>query len=750
MGTWYQTGCVLCAQNCGLKILVENGRMVKVVPDKENPRSLGYACRKGLNVLYHQYQKDRLTHPLKKVKGKFKKISWDQAVAEIADKMKTAVDLYGPRTLAYMGGSSQGGHMEAGLGLGLLRGMGSQYYYSSTGQEFSGAWWVAGRVMGKQYNISIPDEDNTQMLVAWGWNGMESHQMPRAPVTLKKIARSPDRRLVVIDPRKSETARIADIHLALRPGTDALLIKAMVALILSKGWENTHYLETCVDGWNEIRSWFTDVDVLNALRVCRLEYDPVLELCRLMTRTPWGFHQDLGIYMGRHSTLNSYLLYVLGAVCGVFQTTGGNFIPGMVMPLGFHADERDPRVWQTKVTKMPPAAAGSFPPAVLPEEILSDHPERIRAVYVSACNPLRAYPDTRAYEAAFKHLDLLVVNDIVMSETAAMADYVLPCRSFYESWDTTFFAWTYPKIFCQLRRPLAAPPGECLEASQIHTRIADRLGLIPEIPDKLYSAAKGDRMAFGAALLAWASSEPRAQKAMPFILAKTLGKEWDSAAKAAFWGMLMTAPGKFREQAARAGFEPTLSQGDDLFQALIDNPQGLWVGKADVDAPMKSIKTPSGKLEIHIPELAEAAAHLTPEKEALDLKRSKDFPLILSAGRHFKYNINGLMRNPQWNKGKRDCTIAMNPLDAENLNLSDGSPAKITTEAGTAVLEVEITEMTAPGLVLIPHGFGYTFEGKVQGVNVNRLTRNTHRDTLGTPLHRYVPCRVTAVGGVKP
>jgi len=118
--------------------------------------------------------------------------------------------------------------------------------------------------------------------------------------------------------------------------------------------------------------------------------------------------------------------------------------------------------------------------------------------------------------------------------------------------------------------------------------------------------------------------------------------------------------------------------------------------------------------------------------------------LILCAGRHFRYNINSLMRNPAWNRGKRDCTVAMHPSDAERLNLSDGARAQITTEAGTVTLDVEITDTAAPGMVLIPHGFGYTFEGRIHGINVNLLTRNTHRDPIGTPLHRYVPCRIEA------
>lgn len=744
MKEWHKTGCVLCAQNCGLEVLVKEGRMVKVRPDKENPRSQGYVCRKGLNVLHHQYNKDRLTEPLKKVGGAFEPISWQQAIDEIAGKILKLIDLYGPRCLAYMGGGAQGGHMEAGFGLSVLRTLGSQNYYSSAGQEFSGAWWVTGRFFGKQYNVTVPDEHKTEMLIAWGWNGMESHQMPQAPRVLSGFSKDPARILVAIDPRRSETAAIANIHLPVRPGSDALLAKAMIALIVREGWESKEYLRENVVGWDAIRPWFEGFDLKAAIEMCQLDFKQVHDLCRLMTTRRWCMHTDLGIYMGRHSTLNSYLTNILGAVCGIFCVRGGNVIPGMVMPMGFHADERSPKIWRTLTTNLPPAAGGAFPPAAMPEEILSDHPERLRAVQVSACNPLRAYPDTTAYEKAFGELDLLVVNDMVMSETARLANYVLPCRSFYEAWDTTFFPWTYPDVFGQLRRPLVAPPGQCLEAAQIHTLLADRLGLIPEIPEELQKAAEKDRMSFGAALMSWAASEPKAKPAMPFILAKTLGRVWDSAAKAGFWGLLMTAPEAFRQNGARAGFAAGIDQGDRIFKALLDNPQGVWIGKADVDNPMGAIKTASGKIEIHIPELEEQALTLDAETETEGLKLPEDYPLVLNAGRHTKYNINTLMRNPDWNKGKRDCTVALSPEDAESLKLEDGQQVRVTTEAGSEVGELQVSEQVRQGMVLIPHGFGLIYDGRTFGINVNRLTKNTHRDPLGTPLHRFVPCLVEA------
>ncbi len=524
MERWSKTGCVLCAQNCGLEVLVKEGRMVKVRPDKENPRSKGYVCRKGLNVIYHQYPKDRLTTPLKRIGNRFEPISWNQALDEIADKMKSIVQTHGPRSLAYMGGSAQGGQFEAAFGLRWLRAMGSQYYYSSAGQEFSGHWWVIGRLFGKQYNLNGPDEHESEVLVAWGWNGMMSHQMPRARKVLMEFSKDPDRLLISIDPRKSETAAIADMHLPVRPGTDALLMKAMIAVIVAEGWEASQYIEQHVDGWPKVRPWFEGFDARAAIEVCGLDYGQVRELCGILTTRRWSSHPDLGLYMGRRSTLNSYFFHILLAICGRFCVPGGNIIAGVMMPLGFHADERNSKTWRTSATKMPPAAAGSFPPNVVPEEILTDGPDRLRAMFVSACNPLRSYADTTAYEEAFAKLDLLVVNDIAMSETARLAHYVLPCRSFFESWDSTFFAWTYPGIFFQMRRPIVDPPPQCLEAAQIHTKLADRLGLIPEIPNELMEAAKGDRLDFGAKLMQWAATEPAGAAQYAFHSYKNFGR----------------------------------------------------------------------------------------------------------------------------------------------------------------------------------------------------------------------------------
>ena len=745
MGEWHKTGCVLCAQNCGLEVLVEDNRMVKVRPDKDNVRSEGYVCRKGLNVMYHQHQAERLTHPLKKVNGEFIRIPWEQAFDEIAEKLRTTVDTHGPRSFAYMGGGGQGCHFEAAFGVRLMRGLGSRYHYNALGQELTGSYWVWGRVVGRQNLIVGPDHHNTDLLMAIGWNGMMSHQMPQARRFLSAMSKDPSRQLVVIDPRLSETARIADIHLPIRPGTDALLTRAMIAIILQEGWQNKGYIQNHTNGLDEILPMFADFDAPKAIAVCELDYQQVRDLCQTLANSNWSMHYDLGVMMNRHSTATTYLHAILLGICGRICVAGGNGIPAGLMPIATHSDERDERTWRTVTTDFP-AIAGVFPPNVVPEEILSDHPERLRAMIVGQSNPLRSYADTSAYEEAFRKLDLLVTAELAMTETAELSHYVLPARSAYESWDGTFFPWTYPDIFFQMRRPIVEPEGEPLEVGQIYTAIAKRLGLIPELPDSLIKAAAGPRMTFAMEILKFAGANPMEMGSIPFVLAETLGRELGSANLSALWGLLMTAPKSFQENAARAGFARGPMMGNEIFKAILDHPEGLWIGRLDPEKPLERIGTEDGRVQLHIPELVDWVDRIDAENEARSLEGTGEYPFVLIAGRHMDTNANTLMRNPDWNEGKRACTVTMHPEDAGKKNFTDGQMVKVTTEAGEVEVELEITRQTRQGLVMIPHGFGLSYKGEVYGANVNRLTKNTHRDELaGTPLHRYIPCKVEAV-----
>jgi anaerobic selenocysteine-containing dehydrogenase len=271
------------------------------------------------------------------------------------------------------------------------------------------------------------------------------------------------------------------------------------------------------------------------------------------------------------------------------------------------------------------------------------------------------------------------------------------------------------------------------------------LGLIPSIPENLYKAAEEGHAVFGAALMDYAAKEPAALKIMPFILGKTLGKATGSVHKAALWGMLQTAPKAFHENAARAGFQPGPALGEKIFQEIMDHPEGIWVGRIDPEKNLEHIATEDTRICLLIPELLDELRDIESQKEEAALVPDSRFPLVLMAGRHTSMNANTLMRNPAWNEGKRDCTLAMHPADAEALKLKDGQTVRVITETGSEEIELEVTDTARKGHAAIPHGFGIVYDGKKYKVNVNRLTKNTNRDRFGTPMHRYVPCRVEAL-----
>ena len=737
---WKKTACVLCANRCGLEVQVEDNRIVKVRGDKDSPISEGYVCRKGLNVAYHQHNKDRLRYPLKKVGDRFERISWDQAISEIAEKLKGILAQHGPRSLASMVGGGEFAFLSIGFPVRFVRRLGSRWNYSAANQEFSGRYWAHGLTLGSQ-NIQMEEDfENCDMLILIGKNPMMAHHFPQAPRRLQKMSKDPDRLLVVVDPRLTETARLADIHLAIRPGTDALLLKSMIAIILEEGLQNAEYIARHADGFNEILPWFAGFDIRAALKVCELDYDPVVRVCREFATRRSSIIDDLGILMNRHSALVSYLLIVLQAICGRLGVPGGNYLQGG----GSRSDPRDPKVWRTLSTDIP-AINGMFPPNVLPEEIMHDHPERLRAVLCWAANPLRSYADTTAYEKAFQMLDLLVVAEIAMTETAALAHYVLPCKTAFESWEGDP-GTGFENVYARMRGPVVEAQGEQKENAEIFTMLADAMGLIPPIPDVLYEAAKsGDLKTYGQKLGEFMTASPENAGAVHFVVAKTLGPALGSAHLASIFPLFMLPSKTRQEEAAKAGFPAGPDQGLSLYRAIMDHPEGVLVGIRDPEKNLEAnISTPTKKIQLHNPEVEDWIKKINPDEEEEQLRPDANFPLILMAGRHMDMNANTAMRDPAWNKGKRTCTLAIHPADAEALGIVDEQMVRVTTETGHETFEAEVTTDARKGHVVIPHGFGLVYDGVKYGVNINRITKNTNRDFVGTPMHRFVPCRVEA------
>jgi anaerobic selenocysteine-containing dehydrogenase len=299
----------------------------------------------------------------------------------------------------------------------------------------------------------------------------------------------------------------------------------------------------------------------------------------------------------------------------------------------------------------------------------------------------------------------------------------------------------YPEYYFDMRRPVADPDGEQVEEGQIYVELAERLGMIPDFPPTLRELAK-NRASYGAALMQYAQANPKAASWLPFILAKTLGEELGSKNLSALWGLLARFPMMNPEDVARAGYQPGLFTGEEIFNKILSTPGGVKIGVVDTENNLKALKTPDKKVHIHFPEMESWVKEVIPASEEAALV-NREYPMVLMAGNHMEMVANSIMRDPAWNKGRRYCTMRIHPEDARGLGIGEKDLAVIETEAGTATVEAELTESSHPGQVVIPHGFGLVHGGKAHGVNVNRLAPAKHRDRFAaTPLHRYIPCRI--------
>jgi anaerobic selenocysteine-containing dehydrogenase len=215
---WHKTACNLCYVNCGLEVLVEDGRLTKLRGDKTSPKSQGYLCNKAARIPFYAHHRDRLTSPLRRrADGDFETISWEAAIAEIAERIRAIHGAYGGRSFALYGGGGQGNHAGGAYANALLRALGSRQVFNALSQEKTGDFWLNGHLFGSQTCHTSEDVHHCDLLFVIGANPWVAHGFPNARDHLNQIRKDPSRRLIVVDPRRTETAGMADLHIAVRP-----------------------------------------------------------------------------------------------------------------------------------------------------------------------------------------------------------------------------------------------------------------------------------------------------------------------------------------------------------------------------------------------------------------------------------------------------------------------------------------------------------------------------------------------------
>jgi formate dehydrogenase len=452
--------------------------------------------------------------------------------------------------------------------------------------------------------------------------------------------------------------------------------------------------------------------------------------------------EDLGIQQAPNSTLCSYLNKLLWILTGSFAKRGGQHLHSSFGPLFRHV----PSVGRTPVTGAP-VIGGLVPSNVVPQEILTDHPDRFRAMIVESSNPAHSLADSAACHAAFESLELMVVIDVAMTETARLAHYVLPAASQYEKPEATFFNFEFPHNTFHLRRRLMEPLEGTLPEPEIWARLMRALGVVDEAElAPLRDAAKDGLDAYAEAFLTAVGANPLFGKVLPFVLYETLGPTLPDGLEgaAALWGLAqkaaMTYPGAVR----RAGH----ADGNALFEAILTSGSAVTFTAHEYEDDWQLLSHADHKIALHMPEMLAEIGALADARQALT---TPDFPIVLSAGERRAYTANDIFRDPTWRKRDTDGALRISVEDAQALGLTEGGRARITTAAGSAEASVEVSEVMLPGHASLPNGFGLDFTdvdglAHLPGVAPNSLTSTDWRDAYaGTPWHKHVPARIEAM-----
>ncbi len=743
--SWTPTACILCECNCGLEVELggDDGRhLVKLRGDRRHPGSQGYACEKAHRLDHYQHGRDRITSPLRRrPDGSFEEIDWDTAIREVAARLAAVRDDHGGDTIFYYGGGGQGNHLPGAYATATRRALGSRYRSSALAQEKTGEFWVSDRMLGTSTRA---DFEHCDVGLFLGKNPWFSHSIPRARVTLKALSQDPARTLIVIDPRRTETAELADIHLQVRPGGDAWLLAAMLAVLIEEGLHDRAYLDAHAVGLEPVVTALGAVSIAAACARAGVDEALVRRTVRIIAGArAFASFEDLGVQMNQHSTLVSYLHKLLVVLTGSFGKPGTHFAPTTLVPIWGGASDKPSPVAGARIV------AGLVPCNVIADEILTDHPRRYRAMLVEASNPAHSLADSKRMREALGALDTLVVIDVAMTETARLAHYVLPAATQFEKAEATFFNFDFPHNVFHLRGRLFPPPPGPLPEAEIHARLCEALGAVTEAHlAPLREAARGGRAAYAQAFLARVLGNPALTPLAPVLLYRTMDLPDAQREAAVLFGLAARFALQQPAALARAGYRGTpLEMADALFTAMLAGPSGIVFAIDTWDEQVKKIATPDRKIHLDLPDLlAELARMLTAPADSID----PAFPFVLSAGERRSFTANTIVRDPTWRKKDADGALRVNAEDAAALGLAVGDRVRLSTRRDSVVVAIEITDSMQCGHLALPNGLGLTYPtdgGEVAtGVAPNELTSADQRDPfVGTPWHKRVPARLERV-----
>ncbi|MCC2657042.1 MAG: molybdopterin oxidoreductase family protein [Panacagrimonas sp.] len=699
--TTHYGACNLCEAICGLEFKVQDGKILSVRGDDADPFSRGHVCPKAVALKDLHEDPDRLRHPVRRTASGWERIGWDEAYAEVARRLHAIREQHGSNSVAsYLGNPSvhNYGNLTHGQNfLGLLK---TRNRFSATSVDQLPHQLVAYWMFGHQLLLPIPDIDRTQHFLVLGANPMASNgslmTVPDFRGRLKEL-KARGGRMIVIDPRRTETAAVADAHHFIRPGTDVALLLAMLHVLFADDRVRLGRLGDFTRGLETVRQAIVDFTPEAAARITGIDADTIRKLARDFSDAPRAVaYGRVGLSTQAYGSLCQWALNLLNIVSGNVDREGGamftlpavDLLSGQTNPGHFD-------VWKSRVRGLP-EFGGELPVAALAEEILTPGDGQVRGLVTVAGNPVLSTPNGRQLEQALSQLDFMVSIDFYVNETTRHAHMILPptCGVEHDHYDLIFHHLAVRNT-TRYTPALVSPDADTRHDWQIHNGLARayRAQMESHRPESI-----GMKL-----------------KKLPGLARQSLRPD-----QLIDLGLRLGPYGRWKRRPERLSL-----------RRLKQHPHGLDLGALQPSLPAR-LFTADNKIRCDVPELL---ADLDRARALLDEGRSDSLRLI--GRRHLRSNNSWMHNAERLVKGKGRCQLLMHPNDAATRGLADGARARIASRVGELEAEVLLTEDMMPGVVSLPHGWGHSRPGvnlrvaqAHPGVSLNDLTDDQFLDPL--------------------
>ncbi len=687
MLTSHHRTCHLCEANCGVIITAEGRNILSIKGDPENPLSRGHVCPKSQALADLENDPDRLRTPVKRVGDDWLPISWDTAYAEIAARM-AAIRRVGGEAGLYLGNPTAHNYSISPQVPALKKAIGARSAFSASTVDQIPHQLAQLLMFGHNALFPIPDIDRTQHMVIIGGNPLASNgSVWTVPDVKKRIAALQARggRLTVIDPRRTETALVADAHHFIRPGSDPALLVALLLALDEAGLVNPGRLGAMLDGWDSVWEALRTFEIPALAAACGIDAAVIHGLAaEIGAGDPAVVYGRIGVSTAAFGTLNQWLIVLINIATGNLDRVGGAMFSDPAVDIVGQTGSGSQGRFRSRVSGHP-ELLGEFPAVAMAEEIATPGPGRITALFTIAGNPVLSVPDGGALDAALDTLELMVSIDMYVTATSAHADYILPpCGPLEKDHYPLFLAPIAVRNFAKYSPPVFERTPGTKSDWEIVAELA-----------RAIAAATGDTLP--------AIVPPR----------DTLDR------------MLKNSP-------------RGLSLAD-----IEAHPHGLDLGALEPRLPER-LRTP----DKHIACAPEALIADLTGRFADWLAEAPGDGLVLIGRRHVRNNNSWLANSHRLAKGPARCTLMIAPADAEARGIADGMDVTITSAAGRVTIAAEISDAMMPGVVSLPHGFGHDRPGiklsvaaQRPGVSHNDLTERGRIDPLsgnaalvGTPV----------------